>query len=90
MAAAAPDKAPFMADECLKAIPAIEGIDYTAKEYLNFVDHIQNTTDRLNSECKLIINSNIQFIFMYYLFILTFVFYSLKVIVRIHYGILIR
>jgi len=53
LAAAAPDKAPFMADECLKAIPAIEGIDYTAKEYLNFVAHIQNTVERLNGECKL-------------------------------------
>jgi len=52
LAAAAPDKAPFMADECLKAIPAIEGIDYTAKEYLNFVAHIQNTVERLNGECK--------------------------------------
>lgn len=52
LAAAAPDKAPFMAEECLKAIPAIEGIDYTAKEYLNFVSHIQNTVERLNSECK--------------------------------------
>lgn len=41
-----------MADECLKAIPAIEGIDYTAKEYLNFVAHIQNTVERLNGECK--------------------------------------
>lgn len=41
-----------MADECLKAIPAIEGIDYTAKEYLNFVAHIQQTVERLNSECK--------------------------------------
>lgn len=27
LAAAAPDHAPFMADECLKAIPEIEGID---------------------------------------------------------------
>lgn len=51
LAAAAPEKAPFMADECLKAIPAIEGIDYTAKEYLNFVAHIQNTVERLNGEC---------------------------------------
>ncbi|XP_001944106.1 uncharacterized protein LOC100161080 [Acyrthosiphon pisum] len=52
LAAAAPDKAPFMADECLKAIPAIEGIDYTAKEYLNFVAHIQQTVERLNGECS--------------------------------------
>ncbi|XP_055371900.1 striatin homolog [Condylostylus longicornis] len=50
LAAAAPDHAPFMADECLMAIPEIEGIDYTTKEYLNFVQHIQTTVDRLNSE----------------------------------------
>lgn len=72
MAAAAPDKAPFMADECLKAIPAIEGIDYTAKEYLNFVDHIQNTVERLNGECMFriyLIQMNLMFIqmlFFYY------------------------
>lgn len=52
LAAAAPDIAPFMADECLLAIPEIEGIDYTTKEYLNFVWHIQNTADRLSKECK--------------------------------------
>uniref|UniRef100_A0A0A1WHW9 Amun n=1 Tax=Zeugodacus cucurbitae TaxID=28588 RepID=A0A0A1WHW9_ZEUCU len=50
LAAAAPDSAPFMADECLMAIPEIEGIDYTTKEYLNFVQHIQNTVARLNTE----------------------------------------
>lgn len=50
LAAAAPDIAPFMADECLLAIPEIEGIDYTTKEYLNFVSHIQNTSDRLSKE----------------------------------------
>lgn len=50
LAAAAPETAPFMADECLMAIPDIEGIDYTTKEYLNFVNHIQNTADRLNKE----------------------------------------
>ncbi|CAD7094017.1 unnamed protein product [Hermetia illucens] len=50
LAAAAPDSAPFMADECLMAIPEIEGIDYTTKEYLNFVQHIQSTVERLNSE----------------------------------------
>ncbi|XP_054284680.1 uncharacterized protein LOC129001438 [Macrosteles quadrilineatus] len=50
LAAAAPETAPFMADECLMAIPDIEGIDYTTKEYLNFVTHIQNTADRLNKE----------------------------------------
>ncbi|XP_067005442.1 uncharacterized protein Amun [Anabrus simplex] len=50
LAAAAPDQAPFMADECLMAIPEIEGIDYTTKEYLNFVSHIQTTVERLNKE----------------------------------------
>ncbi|XP_073974557.1 protein amun [Rhodnius prolixus] len=50
LAAAAPEMAPFMADECLMAIPEIEGIDYTTKEYLNFVTHIQNAVQRLNSE----------------------------------------
>uniref|UniRef100_A0A182PSL0 Uncharacterized protein n=1 Tax=Anopheles epiroticus TaxID=199890 RepID=A0A182PSL0_9DIPT len=51
LAAAAPEYAPFMADECLMAIPEIEGIDYTTREYMNFVQHIQTTTDRLNREC---------------------------------------
>lgn len=50
LAAAAPDSAPFMADECLMAIPEIEGIDYTTKEYLNFVTHIQTAVARLNGE----------------------------------------
>lgn len=50
LAAACPERAPFMADECLMAIPEIEGIDYTTKEYLNFVQHIQATTNRLNRE----------------------------------------
>lgn len=52
LAAASPENAPFMADECLMAIPEIEGIDYTTKEYLNFVQHIQNTVDRLNKQSK--------------------------------------
>lgn len=39
-----------MADECLMAIPDIEGIDYTTKEYLKFVTHIQNAALRLNKE----------------------------------------
>lgn len=50
LAAACPDSAPFMADECLMAIPEIEGIDYTTKEYLNFVQHIQTTVTRLNTQ----------------------------------------
>ncbi|XP_039754221.1 uncharacterized protein LOC120629359 isoform X2 [Pararge aegeria] len=50
LAAASPEIAPFMADECIQAIPEMEGSDYTAKEYLNFVKHIQNVCDRLNKE----------------------------------------
>lgn len=50
LAAALPENAPFMADECLKAIPDIEGIDYTTREYLKFVTHIESTRDRLNGE----------------------------------------
>lgn len=50
LAAACPEKAPFMADECLLAIPDIEGIDYTTKEYLKFTNHIQAVSDRLNKE----------------------------------------
>lgn len=57
LAAAAPDLAPFMADECLMAIPDIESIDYTTKEYLKFVQHIQSTVARLNSEKDSNINS---------------------------------
>ena len=52
LAAAAPEMAPFMADECLMAIPEIEGIDYTTKEYLNFVSHIQGAAERLNKETQ--------------------------------------
>lgn len=52
LAAAAPEIAPFMADECLMAIPDIEGIDYTAKEYLKYVQHIRTVVDRLNAECQ--------------------------------------
>lgn len=50
LAAACPQMAPFMADECLMAIPEFESIDYTAKEYLKFVTYIQQTMDRLNKE----------------------------------------
>uniref|UniRef100_A0A0A9W8I5 Uncharacterized protein n=1 Tax=Lygus hesperus TaxID=30085 RepID=A0A0A9W8I5_LYGHE len=58
LAAAAPDMAPFMADECLMAIPEIEGIDYTTKEYLNFVSHIQGAAQRLNKETQSAANPN--------------------------------
>lgn len=51
LAAATPEAAPFMADEVLKAIPDIEGIDYTTREYLKFVTHVESTRNRLNQEC---------------------------------------
>ena len=34
------------------SIPEIESIDYTIKEYLNFVQHIQNVARRLNTESE--------------------------------------
>lgn len=52
LAAAVPDLAPFMADECLNAMPEFENIDYTAKEYLKFVELIQAKQERLNKECE--------------------------------------
>jgi len=33
-----------MADECLAAVPEIEGIDYTLQEYLELLKHIQQVT----------------------------------------------
>ncbi|KAK2714796.1 uncharacterized protein LOC136040086 isoform X3 [Artemia franciscana] len=50
LAAGAPELAPFMADECLMAIPEIESIDYTTNEYLKFVDHMKAVAERLNGE----------------------------------------
>ncbi|XP_055588126.1 uncharacterized protein LOC129740465 [Uranotaenia lowii] len=50
LAAAVPETAPFMADECLNAIPEFETVDYTAKEYLKFITYIHQTMDRLNKE----------------------------------------
>lgn len=34
------------------AIPDIEGIDYTTKEYLKFAQHIETVTNRLNLEAE--------------------------------------
>lgn len=53
LAAASPETVPFMAEECLMALPdSDDGIDYTTKEYLKFVEHIRKAAERLNSECK--------------------------------------
>ena len=46
---AQPDKIPFMSDECMHATQDVEGsIDYTNKEYLRMVQHVQNACQRLS------------------------------------------
>lgn len=50
LAAGAPELAPFMADECLLAMPDMEGIDYTMKEYMKLVEKTRECVDRLNSQ----------------------------------------
>jgi len=50
LAAGAPDEAPFMADEVLLAMPDIEGIDYTMKEYMKLVEKTRECMERLNSQ----------------------------------------
>lgn len=50
LTAGCPDHFGFMADECLMAIPEIEGIDYTTKELINFVEQLKNAANRLNKE----------------------------------------
>ena len=47
-----PEMCGFMADECLLAIPEIEGIDYTTKELINFVEQLKAAANRLNKEGK--------------------------------------
>jgi len=49
LAAAAPEMAPFMADECLLSMPDIEGIDYTMKEYMKYVEKTRQCVERLNA-----------------------------------------
>jgi hypothetical protein len=50
LAAGAPHLAPFMADECLLAMPDGESLDYTMKEYMRFVEYVQTCVDRLKSQ----------------------------------------
>ncbi|XP_043200541.1 uncharacterized protein LOC122369683 isoform X1 [Amphibalanus amphitrite] len=48
LSVAQPDKIPFMSDECMFATQEVEGsIDYTNKEYLRMVQHVQNACERL-------------------------------------------
>lgn len=50
LAAGAPEYAPFMADECLLAMPNVDSIEYTVQEYLNYSQQIQRVAERLNEE----------------------------------------
>jgi hypothetical protein len=52
LAAGAPHLAPFMADECLLAMPDGESLDYTMKEYMRFVEYVQNCVERLTKQGK--------------------------------------
>ena len=53
MAAGAPHLAPFMADECLLAMPDGEALDYTMKEYMRFVEYVMTVVDRLKLQGNL-------------------------------------
>jgi hypothetical protein len=46
----APEKVPFMADECIMAINNVVTIDYTLKEYMQYVDQVNGVCARLNKE----------------------------------------
>ncbi|CAG0881739.1 unnamed protein product [Darwinula stevensoni] len=50
LAAGCPERIPFMADECLLSVPGSEGIDYTLKEYLTFLEQISEVVKRLNRQ----------------------------------------
>lgn len=52
LAAGAPHLAPFMADECLLAMPDGENLDYTMKEYMRFVEYVQGCVERLKVQGK--------------------------------------
>jgi hypothetical protein len=48
LAAGAPHLAPFMADECLWAMPDVDSLDYTIKEYMSYVEHVNGCVGRIN------------------------------------------
>jgi len=49
LTAGAPHLAAFMADECLAAVPEIEGIDYTVTEYLDLMKVLKQASIRLST-----------------------------------------
>ena len=50
LAAFAPDRVPFMSDECLLSMPDCEEVDYTMKEYNKMLEELTKCRDRLNSQ----------------------------------------
>merc|ERR1712038_146324 len=48
LAAGAPHLAPFMADECLWAMPDVDSLDYTIKEYMSYIEHMKACSERIN------------------------------------------
>merc|ERR1712001_346610 len=48
LAAGAPHLAPFMADECLWAMPDVDSLDYTIKEYMSYIEHMKACAERIN------------------------------------------
>ena len=52
LAAGAPHVAAFMADECLWAMPDIDSLDYTMKEYMRFSAAVDECVERLKSQGK--------------------------------------
>merc|ERR1712127_952497 len=50
LAAGRPDVAPFMADECIMSMPEYDGLDYTMKEYMRYVEYVKSCVERLNSQ----------------------------------------
>ncbi|CAL1282344.1 unnamed protein product [Larinioides sclopetarius] len=49
LAAAYPEQAPFMADECMLSTPGVETMDYTVAEYLNYAMELKKKAEHLNS-----------------------------------------
>ncbi|XP_033742122.1 uncharacterized protein LOC117328725 isoform X2 [Pecten maximus] len=50
LAAGAPDKAAFMADESMLAIPGLAPLQYTLPFYNEFMDHVKSITKKLNKD----------------------------------------
>lgn len=46
---AAPDEAPFMADESVLAVPGLGRLDYSLKHYLAYAKRVKGKAKQLNS-----------------------------------------